>query len=448
VSLNMGNQALLSGEVLKVVIGSLILLGCSPMFALVLVHANINLEGSWLALWHRIVAAGFFGAMNEAIPAWSEIFVGVQVAAVFLVLQMAIMWLMPGNMHTGPIAPSGHVPVYKANGVQAFLFTIFLWAAGAHLGFFKAGFIYDIFAPFIAACNVIALALCVILYFKGRFAPSTPDAGHTGNLAFDIFWGTELYPRFGHSLWAVGFDVKLLTNCRFGMMFWGVGVLSLAAKQYELYGFVSSSMLVSAAIQVVYVLKFFLWEMGYMCTMDIQHDRAGFYICWGCMVWVPSMYTCHTLFLTNHPYALGTPLTVFLLLLGVASVYINYDADRQKTTFRESKGKCTIWGKPARKIEAQYLTSTGAKKTSLLLLSGWWGVSRHFHYVPELMAAFVWCAPTLWEGSLAGFTYFIFLSILLTDRSFRDDARCRSKYGDYWTQYCAAVPYKIVPYLL
>ena len=32
--------------------------------------------------------------------------------------------------------------------------------------------------------------------YTGRFAPSTPDAGHTGNLAFDIFWGTELYPRY------------------------------------------------------------------------------------------------------------------------------------------------------------------------------------------------------------------------------------------------------------
>ena len=69
-------------------------------------------------------------------------------------------------------------------------------------------------------------------------------------------------------------------------------------------------MLVSVGVQLVYVLKFFHWEMGYMSTMDIQHDRAGFYICWGCMVWVPSVYTCHTLFLTNHPYQLGLPLTV------------------------------------------------------------------------------------------------------------------------------------------
>ena len=43
-------------------------------------------------------------------------------------------------------------------------------------------------------------------------------------------------------------------------------------------------MLFNKNVQEVYVLKFFHWEMGYVNTMDIQHDRAGFYICWGCLV--------------------------------------------------------------------------------------------------------------------------------------------------------------------
>lgn len=34
----------------------------------------------------------------------------------------------------------------------------------------------------------------------------------------------------------------------------------------------------------MYITKFFHWEMGYMNSMDIQHDRAGFYLCWGCLV--------------------------------------------------------------------------------------------------------------------------------------------------------------------
>jgi hypothetical protein len=48
-------------------------------------------------------------------------------------------------------------------------------------------------------------------------------------------------------------------------------------------------------VRQVYVFKFFLWETGYWSSMDIAHDRAGFYTQWGCLVscdlvalWLPS----------------------------------------------------------------------------------------------------------------------------------------------------------------
>ena len=84
------------------------------------------------------------------------------------------------------------------------------------------------------------------------------------------------------------------------------------------------------------------------------------------------------------------------------------------------------------------------KKKSLLLVSGWWGVSRHFHYIPEVMGAFFWTVPALFDNFLPYF-YVIFLAILLTERAFRDDNRCAFKYGKDWDTYCERVPYKIVP---
>ena len=83
---------------------------------------------------------------------------------------------------------------------------------------------------------------------------------------------------------------------------------------------------------------------------------------------------------------------------------------------------------------AKYRTEKDEEKTSLLLVSGWWGVSRHFHYLPEIAAAFFWTSP-------AGFTHFmpyfyvVFLTFLLLDRSYRDDKRCEKKYGKYWLEY-------------
>ena len=48
------------------------------------------------------------------------------------------------------------------------------------------------------------------------------------------------------------------------------------------------------------------------------------------------------------------------------------------------------------------------------------------------------------SSSLSDF-YVIFLTILLVDRSFRDDDRCGKKYGASWVEYSGRVPYKIVP---
>jgi 7-dehydrocholesterol reductase len=87
------------------------------------------------------------------------------------------------------------------------------------------------------------------------FAPSSTDCGSSGNFIFDYYWGTELYPRI------FGFDVKVFTNCRFGMMIWAVLVYIDALKSYELHGFVDS-MVVSAILQLAYISKFFWWEAG------------------------------------------------------------------------------------------------------------------------------------------------------------------------------------------
>ena len=95
-------------------------------------------------------------------------------------------------------------------------------------------------------------------------------------------------------------------------------------------------------------------------------------------------------------------------------------------------------------LRATYETGDGEKRESLLLLSGYWGLARHFHYVPEILGAFCWTVPALFNDVLAYF-YVIFLTILLTDRALRDDNRCAAKYGADWELYKKKVPYRILP---
>jgi 7-dehydrocholesterol reductase len=277
-----------------------------------------------------------------------------------------------------------------------------------------------------------------MLYFKGRFFPSSTDNGTTGNFIFDYYWGTELYPRI------LGWDIKQFTNCRFGMTGWAIAVTSFVFAQQEIYGKVDYSIIVSAALIVIYLFKFFIWEAGYMRSMDIIVDRAGFYICWGCLVWVPAVYTSPVMFMVKHPIGLSAWMAAIIFLSGLSAIFINYWADWQRQKVRATGGKTTVWWAKPVLVHARYTTETGEMKNSILLASGFWGVSSHFHYLPEIMAAFFWSCATDFEY-FSPFFYVLFLTILLVHRSFRDEAKCSKKYGEHWVEYRKLVPYKIIP---
>jgi 7-dehydrocholesterol reductase len=352
------------------------------------------------------------------------------------------MKVLPGRNYFGTVTPMGNLPQYKDNGLLSYILSFVLYlGASVGLGLFSPAIIYDHFGDILGALNLTALLFCLFLYFKGRYFPSGSDHSHTGNFLFDYYWGTELFPR----IW--GWDVKQFTNCRFGMTGWALSAVSFAFAQKEIYGSADYGIIVSAALLFTYLLKFFIWEEGYMKSMDIQVDRAGFYICWGCLVWVPAVYTSPMMFMVQHPAMMGIGAALILFLCGQAAIWINYWADFQRQQTRAREGKNLIWGKAPVLIRAKYKTITGEERENLLLASGFWGISRHFHYIPEIMAAFFWSCASGY-GYFAPFFYVIFLSILLTHRAFRDDQKCRNKYGKSWDEYCRLVPWKIIPGLV
>ncbi|MCA9611103.1 MAG: hypothetical protein KC619_36160 [Myxococcales bacterium] len=415
------------------------LLVFAPPFTMMLWYTLTELDGSVVRLYELLRDRGPLTGVWEV---WGPRALGSPEAwtilGVMAAVQLVFMRVLPGKRFEGPITPQGHVPVYKANGVPAFVLTLALYAVASWgFGWFAPSILYDRFGELLGASNTFAMLFCVVLYLKGRFAPSGPDVTVTGNVAFDYFQGTELYPRI------LGWDVKTFTNCRMGMMGWPLLIISYAAKQQELGG-LTDGMIVAVGLQLIYIAKFFYWETGYWRSLDIMHDRAGFYICWGCLVWLPIVYTSHTIYLVEHPATLGLPLAILVFAVGVAAIVINYLADEQRQRVRATNGKTTVWGRKPQLIHATYRTEKGEEKQSLLLVSGWWSLSRHFHYVPEITAAICWSFPVLFAHVLPWF-YVIFLTILLTDRAGRDERRCAAKYGKHWDDYKSRVRWRIVP---
>ncbi|KAK1858773.1 hypothetical protein I4F81_001374 [Pyropia yezoensis] len=339
-----------------------LLLLLSPPFTLLTITTCQTYGGDLLAAGRVALTAP--AALLAALPRPSWWATGV--LAAYTAVQYALLVLLPGRRFVAQLTPMGNRPMYRLNGVAAFVINVVAVVAAGRAGLLHPGVVYD---------------------------------------------------RYG----------ELLATA-------------------ERHGGLSNGMAVSAAIQLLYIAKFFVWEAGYFNSIDITHDRFGFLICWGCLCWVPSVYTLPSMYMASRPVHLSAAGALGVLALGVVSVAANYDADRQRQRVRATNGATTVWGKPPVLVHAKYVTGDGRHHNNILLASGWWGQARHVNYLSELMLALAWTLPAGFDHCTP-YVYVAFLTVLLVDRAERDDLRCRTKYGSYWSDYCARVPYSIVPYL-
>ena len=121
--------------------------------------------------WRRALLSGYLHPSAISARAWGFI-AGMFGTALFL------MRAIPGPAHRGPVTPTGHTPVYKANGVASFLLHLSLFVFGATgLGLYKLSIVYDELGGILNGLNYFALLFVLVLYIKGIVAPSTRDCG-------------------------------------------------------------------------------------------------------------------------------------------------------------------------------------------------------------------------------------------------------------------------------
>ena len=305
----------------------LLLIATCPNVVLLLWYTAVHCDGSFMKLGAEFADKGLFDFLKSL---WKGVNIGspltTYVLTGYMIFALFLQVCLPGPRVEGPLTPKGNVPVYKDNGFACYVVTMATFCGLSYVlkqyGM-SPTIIYDHFDEFLGSLTVYSLILCLLIYVKGLVAPSTTDSGSSGNIIFDYYWGTELYPRIAN------IDIKVFTNCRFGMTVWPILVLICSMKSYEIHGFVDSAW-VSCFLHFIYFTKFFWWEAGYMRTIDIMVDRAGYYICWGCLTFIPGLYACTSLYLVNHPVTLGPGLSLLILVAGTASTVINYLADLQK----------------------------------------------------------------------------------------------------------------------
>lgn len=346
--------------------------------------------------------------------------------AAWLLLQAVLQVAAPGTLRTGTPLAGGSRLTYRLNGWFSFWCSWIVVLAAAWAGWIAPTFAYDQFGPLLTIANIVAFGFAGYLSVSGR---RSPDRRETGHPLYDYFMGVSLNPRVR------GFDFKFFCESRPGLILWVVINASLAAKQYELHGRVTTPMLLVNAFQFLYVADYFFHEEAILTTWDIKHERFGWMLCWGDLVWVPFTYTIQAYYLVTHPHELTAAATAGIVALNMAGYAIFRSANIQKHRFRSDPTR-PVWGRPPEYIR----TASG----SLLLTSGWWGVARHLNYLGDLMMGLAWCLPTGFERPLPYF-YIVYFLILLIHRERRDHATCLEKYGPDWETYCRKVRWRIVP---
>lgn len=345
-----------------------------------------------------------------------------------------------GGQRLGSLTPAGNQLSYNINGLQAWAVSHALFFFGAfYFNWFSPAIIADYWGPLLLVTNISGYALALFAFLKAHYFPTyLEDRKFSGSKIYDFYMGIELNPRIGN------LDFKLFFNGRPGIIAWTLINLSFAAKQYQLYGYVTNSMILVNVLQAIYVLDFFWNEAWYLKTIDIGHDHFGWMLAWGDLVWLPYMYSLQAYYLLYHPVDLSTPYAGAVLLLGAAGYYIFRSANRQKDRFRASDGTEKIWGKCTEFLPCRYTCSDGRQHKSKLLLSGWWGIGRHMNYTGDLLGALAYGLACGFDSVIPYF-YFFYMVILLVHRCYRDEHRCRNKYGQAWEEYCRRVPYRLLP---
>ncbi|KAL3447666.1 ergosterol biosynthesis ERG4/ERG24 [Aspergillus insuetus] len=418
--------------------GAIALLIATPLTIIASCVAIQHFDGSILDMLSMLWLDGIGSFTNRYFPAptLSSFIAYISWIAFQAALHMAI----PGKVYTGQLTPGGNVLQYKINGLRTSIIVVVLFLLSGTAGLFDLSCIARSWPGILLASIIYGYLVSIVTYLKAHLAPShVKDTRFSGSPIHDFFSGCELNPRWGRD-----WDIKLFHIGRPGMCGWMLIDISFAALQVQKHGSISNSMIAVLILHGIYIVDFFWNEDWYLRTIDIHHDHFGFYLAWGSTVWLPVLYSLQAQFLAYNHVQLSSINFTLTLILGLAGYTVFRSANNQKLSVRLMEGNCMVFGKKARVIKSTYRISDGSIHESLLLCSGWWGYARHANYTGDILIAFAFCA-CCGISHILPWTYFIYLTLLLINRCFRDEARCREKYGGHWERYCQIVRWRLCP---
>jgi delta24(24(1))-sterol reductase len=206
-------------------------------------------------------------------------------------------------------------------------------------GIFKLYHIIDEFGPLMSVAILSGFLVSIVAYTSALYRGK--EHRMTGYTMYDFFMGAELNPRmFGILDFKMFFEVRLPWYILFLI------TLGTAARQYELYGYVSGEIGLLLMAHFLYANACSKGEECIVPTWDMYYEKWGFMLIFWNLAGVPLTYIHCTVYLANHHPSTYTWNKYALAVLYLAYLFVYWVWDTtnsQKNRFRakESGGAIT-----------------------------------------------------------------------------------------------------------
>jgi len=320
---------------------------------------------------------------------------------------------------------SGELLNYRINGILVLPSSILIWFL---LGFFDIvpfDWLYQVRWASLAGAVAIGLLFSFIIVLK---VPSTGKS-----FLADFWFGRLINPQVKNGF----IDAKMWLYL-IGAVMLQLNVLSFAVYHLQTHESINIGFMLGVAMSTWFCWDYLIFERVHLYTYDIFAERVGFKLGFGCLSFYPYFYAISLWCTVNLPNP-GHPLwlSIVFALIFLIGWMLTRGANLQKYLFKIAPEKKFICMKPE--------TVSNGKHS--LLVSGYWGASRHINYLGEIIQA---CAIALAAGYPAIFgvwLYPLYYVALLFTRQADDDKICGAKYGELWDIYKKKVKYRIIPFI-
>lgn len=379
--------------------------------------------------------------ISHAYPNWYA----VKLYMGFIVFEVLLAWFYPGLQIEGlPIPHEGNRRLkYNINAIQSWYVTLAVVALLHFSGIIPLSHIMEQYAPMLTTAIIFSNLVSLFIHMYALVFPKH-QCRMSGNQLYDFFIGSVLNPRLG------SLDLKMYAEARISWILLFLLTVGAAAKQYELFGYVSLSMWFMIVAHGLYCNAIMKGEECIPYTWDMFHEKWGWYLIYWNFAGVPFVYCFQSIYILKNSAKISLPpwfhMSCFITLL--LAYYVWDTAQSQRNRFRMMWNDTYVprntfpqlpWGTLDK--NAKHLDTRAGSK---LLIDGWWAYARKIHYTMDIIMALLWGLVCGFDSFIPYF-YVIFFTAMIIHRNGRDQYRCAKKYGEDWVKYTSIVPYVFIP---